>query len=246
MLKFHHIVDEVEAETVKPQAESKSRVPADDFDTTVNKLPGSVKGHDPVALYKGLRGRLNGFRPQDEKETEDQYNSRLRQALEKPFMGKLGVDSTFVFPTYQLFSPYNEEDRRFEFSVYSELPSEGIGFESPFSKFESAMKDSARKRGRPLGIPQPQIVITFSNAFEDFLQVQVPMNPSTARASQQHLRVLYLARLEPPYLIEETFGTGFSLPPKITMSLSGVWIVRADSRAVIAKRKKGEKADSVD
>ena len=240
------VVDEVEAETVKPQAESKSRVPADDFDTTVNKLPGSVKGHDPVALYKGLRGRLNGLRPQDEKETEDQYNSRLRQALENPFMGKLGVDSTFVFPTYQLFSPYNEEDRRFEFSVYSELQSEGIGFESPFSKFESAMKDSARKRGRPLGIPQPQIVITFSNAFEDFLQVQVPMNPSTARASQQHLRVLYLARLEPPYLIEETFGTGFSLPPKITMSLSGVWIVRADSRAVIAKRKQGEIDGSID
>ena len=207
------------------------------IDPDIKKLPKSLQGHDPIRLHKALAGRLRGMRPQTDTESEEQYNARLYAALQKPLFRELGVDSSFFFPQEQMFSQYQEDSRRYVFMAYSELDSDSIGMTSSFEEFMSktpfGMKDVGKQK-KPEK-PKSPVEITFSNAMEDFPDISVSMNPSTARSIGRRLRVVYIAKLVPPYLIEEELGGDLYSTPTIPMKLIGILIVRSDTMDVLAR-----------
>jgi hypothetical protein len=210
-------------------------------DLNWKRIPHGYIGNDAELLYEALNNRLGAVPAKDQFETDAQYGEKLQNAVAGPLLGSLTASSLFAFAVKEHMD-YDAEKGVSSCPFYDpeniDLATLGATHGEPYvgQNAFGVKVDVDVSTTKKLNLK-------LLNLWE-FDKVAFPLSAEQARQSEDHLRLLLVGLIQPPYLAfkqDEEFPTidnptrATTIDETIPFSAREIWVVRDDDGEVYLK-----------
>jgi len=206
------------------------------------ELPLGFHGHDAKLLYEELHKHIGTMLDKDEFDTAEQHDAKLGAALAPPFFGTLNKDSMYGFVVQQEIT-YSAEKGEFD------CPLRGVSGclgTITYRPEKSYVGENAFGVKKEVSVSTEETLFLDIKKLGDFDDFRLQMGANEARAAKQHLRLLLICNLSPPYLTRSTSWHSPTIDDprrttdifyEIPVTAREIWVVRLDNRQVVRKMK---------
>ncbi|MCA9092037.1 MAG: DUF4339 domain-containing protein [Planctomycetaceae bacterium] len=212
------------------------------FDPSWERVPRGYRGVDPEMLYSAIRSKDSQVQRIDKFESTESYEARKREAFDSAFLGTIDRNTLIAFVVHGYLG-YDAETQECAIGIRNEVDLVTLSDKTDSYVGVNAFgvtKEVTRSKSEFMTL---KVVESTANKATT-RGVYFSMAPEEARAVEEHVRLLYIGYLAPPFTDHSFKSSSPTLDNLhdntvernvIIFDLTEVWAVRLDTGAILSK-----------